>query len=295
MNREVAPKSLKGFTLIELLVVIAIIAILAAVLMPVLDKSKRTAQRIICVNNMKEIGAGSFIYAGDFNDYFPIVTVGNGNASGSAQHFNYISGIHYTRYVTGGDAAASGNPDATPPTLALVPATYHLYDQNLGFLFGGGMIQKAEVFFCPTLQDPQLQMSAYSNPQFMSTGSDGNVRSSYMYNPRLVSASTGNDLRKYQKTSSCRTLDVFTLDYLDNPSTSTSGTPFPFNAQEWPHWPSPGLVTGFTDGSAKYAQFSTTIFNEIIGTPPYPGLITAETVRSLTEYDQVFTDLQNAK
>ena len=293
MNREVAPKSLKGFTLIELLVVIAIIAILAAVLMPVLDKSKRTAQRIICVNNMKEIGAGSFIYAGDFNDYFPIVTVGNGNASGSAQHFNYVSGIHYTRYVTGGDAAASGNPDATPPTLALVPATYHLYDQNLGFLFGGGMIQKAEIFFCPTLQDPQLQMSAYSNPQFMSTGSDGNVRSSYMYNPRLVSPSSGNNLRKYQKTSNCRTLDVFTLDYLDSGNANnTSGTPLPFNAQDWPHWPAEGLVTGFNDGSAKFTKFSPPIFADIT---VKPGLRTDESVQSLAEYDQIFTDLQNSK
>lgn len=284
MNR--APKRLKGFTLIELLVVVAIIAILAAVLLPVLDKSKRQAQRIICVNNIKEISAGSFIYAGDFNDYLPIVTVGNGNNQAGKQHFDYVSGIHYTRYITGGNSASGANPPALTP----VPSTYEDWDQNLGFLYGGGMIQKAEVFFCPTLQDTNLLPVSYSNPRFMSTDSGGNVRSSYMYNPRLVSPSTGNNLRKYQKTSDCRTWDVLVLDYLDNPS--STATPLPFNALDWPHWPARGLVTGFTDGSAKFAQFSPTIFKDIT-TPP--GLLTTESIQSLTEYDQIFSDLQNSK
>jgi hypothetical protein len=211
------------------------------------------------------------------------------------QHFNYVSGIHYTRYVTGGVSSQSGNPAASPPALTPVPQTFELWDQNLGYLYGGGMIQKPEVFYCPTLQDTNLQPVSYSNPRFMSTDSGGNVRSSYMYNPRLVNPYSGNNLRKYQKTTDARSWDVFVTDYLDNPSTSSSGTPFPFNAQEWPHWPAPGLVTGFTDGSAKYAQFSPKIFNEIIGTPPYPGLITTESVQSLEEYDQIFTDLQNSK
>jgi prepilin-type N-terminal cleavage/methylation domain-containing protein len=60
-----------GFTLIELLVVIAIIAVLAAMLLPALGRSKETARRISCVNNLKELGTASIMYADDSRGYLP--------------------------------------------------------------------------------------------------------------------------------------------------------------------------------------------------------------------------------
>ncbi len=61
-----------GFTLIELLVVIAIIAILAAILFPVMTSAKEQANKTRCINNMKQIAAGLMLYADNFSGALPI-------------------------------------------------------------------------------------------------------------------------------------------------------------------------------------------------------------------------------
>ncbi len=59
-------KMKKGFTLIELLVVIAIIAILAAMLLPVLGKAREKARGAVCISNLKQISLALKMYTEDY-------------------------------------------------------------------------------------------------------------------------------------------------------------------------------------------------------------------------------------
>ncbi|HEU6449364.1 MAG TPA: prepilin-type N-terminal cleavage/methylation domain-containing protein [Verrucomicrobiae bacterium] len=61
----------QGFTLIELLVVIAIIAILAAMLLPVLASARRRAWNINCTSNMKQVGSAIQMFADDHDGLLP--------------------------------------------------------------------------------------------------------------------------------------------------------------------------------------------------------------------------------
>ena len=73
----------KTFTLIELLIVIAIIAILAAMLLPALNKARSKAQESKCISNQKQIVTAVIFYANDFKEQLPLnfrsVVGGTGN------------------------------------------------------------------------------------------------------------------------------------------------------------------------------------------------------------------------
>jgi prepilin-type N-terminal cleavage/methylation domain-containing protein len=103
----------KGFTLIELLVVIAIIAILSAILLPVLASARLRSQRIACANNLKQLAVAGFIYANDSNSLFPYYAYSGGTDNQQIQG-NLWLGLLLQNYGT--VAAVRLCPSAPAPT-----------------------------------------------------------------------------------------------------------------------------------------------------------------------------------
>lgn len=99
MNSNATSGRPGAFTLVELLTVIAIIAILAALLMPVLNKGEMRAKRVVCINDLSQVGLAFHAFAGDHSGKFPMAVSTNDGGSLEYVQSGFSAGpTFYTAY-----------------------------------------------------------------------------------------------------------------------------------------------------------------------------------------------------
>ena len=144
-------KQKKAFTLIELLVVIAIIAVLAALRLPAFASAKRNAQKINCVNNLKQIGIAFRMWEGVNGDKYPMqVPASQGGAQNYLQHCdnNYDGSLTTDLTLSPGQTFMVMSNELSAPKILNCPAdatpgrsaaVNWSYGSVLGFSFFNGL------------------------------------------------------------------------------------------------------------------------------------------------------------
>ena len=104
---------IRAFTLIELLVVIAIIAILAAILFPVFAQAKLAAKKTADLSNVKQLGTMIMLYAGDYDDWYPLTSFPAKGNTWPLRCQAYIK--NWDMFRSPGDTSTAWPPAGTQP------------------------------------------------------------------------------------------------------------------------------------------------------------------------------------
>lgn len=243
-----------GFTLIELLVVIAIIAILAAMLLPVLAKAKIKGQEAGCMNNMRELQLADIEYTGDYNGYLaPNCDDGGGTPP---------AGEVPTRPAWVAGSLSLGDDSDNTNTAELVGPQY----QGDGSL--GGYTRNPGVYHCPAdftegQGQDQLRDRSYSMNGFVGPATSGT------YSP-ISYQMTQDGCEYYVKdTSFIRLKPTDCFVFVEETYASLNDGFFwspqpPGNTlYDMPQWAHGGAVTvfSFADGHVEAHRWLTSLFH----------------------------------
>jgi prepilin-type processing-associated H-X9-DG protein len=241
-------RSSRAFTLVELLVVIASIAILLSLLLPALSRAKRTAHRITCINNHRQMALAWKMYSADNNDAFVL----NGhNLLGDNRPY-WVFGSHF-------------RPATQLDTKYLVDPQYALFSVY---------IKEPRIYKCPS--DPakmrlvgrreQATIRSYAMNVFMGTASNSAAVL------RRGFASYHNSVELRQPSERFLFIDINPWSVCNSAFFVTPGEPYFFMYPGYFH--NHGAILSFADGHAEYHKWKDirTERRKPAGTPQLAGL-----------------------
>ena len=213
----------EGFTLIELLVVVAIIALLLSVLMPALSRAKELAKRVVCANNLKQVGIAVSGYEGKYSGLVPNaydVAPVSSPPGGPGDDEESLAGAMPNVYDVdpeGNQGSLEKHPYACYRSDKVWPDTGDMVPYRFACLYEARLMDNPKMFYCPSNRNLERKYESYMNPAPWGTlpqqynadyGSNQWVRAGYEWFPRERNAelepfTIGNPARPPAPTKLC--------------------------------------------------------------------------------------------